>query len=133
MGARDQVAHAELLAVAANAVGHRFRFSDQRPFLDLRVRVAAQAGDRRRRQQGRRTPLHRRPTRLETSEREERYTVARPVWETQYRDASYNRVRTVCETSEREERYSVQRPVWETSEREERTPSAARFGKRKSG
>ena len=40
---------------------------------------------------------------METSEREERYMVARPVYE----------------TSEREERYMVQRPVMETAERDQ--------------
>ena len=40
---------------------------------------------------------------VETSEREERYCVTRPVWETQ----------------EREERHLVRRQVWETAEREQ--------------
>ncbi len=48
-----------------------------------------------------------------------RFTVQKPVYETQMRDHSYNRIRDIAETSLREDRYTVQRPVWETSEREE--------------
>ena len=57
---------------------------------------------------------------IETAEREERYTVLRPVWETAYRDESYNRIRNIVETHEREERYTVQRPQWHTEVREHR-------------
>jgi len=46
--------------------------------------------------------------------------VWRQVWETEYRDASYDRVRWVEETAEREERSTVWRQVVETQEREQR-------------
>ena len=44
----------------------------------------------------------------------------KPVVETEYRDASYDRVRNVTETINQEQRYMVARPVIETQEREER-------------
>jgi hypothetical protein len=56
---------------------------------------------------------------IETSVREETYTVQKPVYETQFRDNSYTRIKYIQETGEREEVYTVNKPVYETGEREE--------------
>ena len=56
----------------------------------------------------------------------------RPVYETEYRDASYDRIRYVSETAEREERYTTYQTAYETAEAAKCTaprcgPSSKRF------
>ncbi len=55
----------------------------------------------------------------ETSYREEHFTVRKPVVETAEREESYTVRKPIVETAEREETYTVRKPVYETSEREE--------------
>ncbi|MEM6474168.1 MAG: hypothetical protein AAF802_31815, partial [Planctomycetota bacterium] len=51
---------------------------------------------------------------IETSYREETFTVWKPVTETSYRDETFTETRYVTETGEREEQYTTFRPVTET-------------------
>ena len=57
---------------------------------------------------------------MKRPEREERYTVLKPVYETEYREETIQRTHYVTETQMREERRTVMKPVLETSTREER-------------
>jgi ribosomal protein L28 len=56
----------------------------------------------------------------QTVERTEKYTVLRPVYKMEMRDASYNRVRNVVETRHHQETYNVSRPVYTTETQQRR-------------
>ena len=56
---------------------------------------------------------------LRPVQRQETYTVRRPIHETVMKDEEYTERRPVRETTMREEEYTVQRPVYETEDRQE--------------